>query len=87
MSGQLQASTSLPSGKELPVPIGQNDQWTAELFLTSWSKEASLVHAGSRTPILLWCILQLMSIPTEEDVSSYLPFNLLIVKKRFPEPS
>lgn len=30
MSGQLHAPATLPKGKELPVPIGQEARWASE---------------------------------------------------------
>jgi hypothetical protein len=37
VSGQLHAWTVLPTGKEPPIPIGQEVGWTTELVWTTWA--------------------------------------------------
>jgi hypothetical protein len=50
VSCQLHAPTTLPQGKESPVPIGQEAEWAPEPVWTLWSREKSFAPAGNRTP-------------------------------------
>jgi hypothetical protein len=42
VNGQLHASTTLPLGKEPPVPIGWEAGWTPEPVWTTWRKFMTL---------------------------------------------
>jgi hypothetical protein len=50
LGGHLHAQVALPTGKELPVPIGYETGWAPEPIWTLWNKEKSLASPGNRTP-------------------------------------
>jgi len=61
VSGQRHAPAALlPSGKGLPVPIGQEAGWAPEPVWTHGLQEKSFAPAGNRTPIArsqtLYCL-------------------------------
>jgi hypothetical protein len=48
VSGQFRATFALPSGKEPPVPIGQEAGWTP---VPVWKKNPFIAAAGNQTPV------------------------------------
>jgi hypothetical protein len=50
VTGQLHPPATLPPGKELPVPIGQEVRWSPDPVWTLWSIEKCLPLDGNRTP-------------------------------------
>jgi len=47
VSGQLHALAPIPSGKEPPVPIGQEAGWVPEPVWTQWQREKFSAPAGN----------------------------------------
>jgi hypothetical protein len=62
--GQLHAPTALPSEKELPVPIGQEDEWTSEPVRKQCWREEDPAPTRNRTRSL---VTKQTAIPAQQE--------------------